>query len=339
MGPGPSPGWQRRIDPPGGPPRNFSFAIATALAVMDAGARFLPSPRLWLPAALFLTQPLAALAFGVFSSDGAAAFFSFLSLYAFLNTLRERNQGLRGGWMKLAALLAGFAVAVKPVALIHAAVLLILLCVRAIQDADERRPGLLLACAGLFVLPLLPWLCRNWALASNPVYPFGFDLLGLKPASSIYLEHLSGFGSQVPAWRLPWDATFEAAQFGGDGHLSFLFLALPSQRPFSSASRVSCAGSAPTSSPASFFGRWARACCATPCPAVPGLCLFAAYGLSEIEDWAASRSWSMALRLLVIGTLFLNAGQIFLVALKDFNPFESALGLEKTEDYLLRRGR
>ena len=73
-------------------------------------------------------------------------------------------------------------------------------------------------------------------------------------------------------------------------------------------------------------------------PAVPGLCLFAAYGLSEIEDWAASRSWSMALRLLVIGTLFLNAGQIFLVALKDFNPFESALGLEKSEDYLLRRG-
>jgi 4-amino-4-deoxy-L-arabinose transferase-like glycosyltransferase len=317
---------------------NFSLFAATALSVMDAGARFLPVTRLWLPAALFLTQPLAALAFGSFSPDGAAGFFTFLSLYAFLNALRERNQLRSGGWLKLAALLAGFAVAVKPVALIHAVLLLLGLSARAVRDADERRPGLLLACLGLFVLPLAPWLLRNFLLTSNPVYPFAFDWLGLKSASSVYFEHLESFNSGLAsAWRLPWDVTFESASFGGNGHLSFLFLALLPAAFFISFSRELrwlCAYLV-----ASFllwaFGpqvlRYAL-------PILPGLCLFAAYGLSEIEVWAASRSWGLALRLLVIATLFLSASQVFLLTLKFFDPFSAALGLERPEDYLARQG-
>ena len=315
---------------------NFSFCVATALAVMDAGARFVPRARLWLPAALFLTQPLAVLSFGVFSADGIACFFTFLSLYAFLNTLSERNQSLRGGWLMLAALLAGFGVAVKPVALIHATVLLMLTGVRALREPDERRPGLLLACAGLFILPLLPWLLRNFLLNGNPVYPFGFALLGLKPASTIYLEHVAGFGSGIAAWRLPWAATFESAQFGGDGNLSFIFLALLPAAFFVRFSRELRWLSAYL---VASFLLWAMGprVLRYALPALPGLCLFAAYCLSEIEEWAVSRSWGLALRMTVVATLFLGAGQTLCIAAKDFSPFQVALGLESEQDYLSRR--
>jgi hypothetical protein len=316
---------------------NFSFGIATTLAVLDAAARFSPKGRLWLAPALFLTQPLAVFSYGVFCADGIAAFLSFLSLYAFLNTLSQRNQNLRGSWLRLGALLAGFAVAVKPVALVPGSALFLLLILRAIQDPEERRPGLLLSCLGLFLLPLLPWACRNFFLIGNPVYPFGLELLGLKSASSIYMDHLGSYGSGLPLWRLPWDATFESAKFGGDGHLSFLFLALL---------------------PAAFFiryfkeQRWLAAYLGLnillwalgprvlryALPAVPGLCLFAAYALGEIEEWAASKTWSMGLRLGIIASLFLGAGQSIVIGTMNFHPWAAALGLEAPQDYLLSCG-
>lgn len=316
---------------------NLIFYVATALAVMSAGSRFLPKTKLWLPAALFLTQPLAALAFGAFSPDGAAAFFSFISLYAFLNALQERHHLRSGGWLKLAALLAGFAVAVKPVALIHGVVLILLWSVRAVQNPDERRPGLLFACAGLFILPLLPWLLRNFFLVDNPIYPFGFDGIGLKPASSIYLDHMRGFGDGVSAWRLPWTMTFESMRFGGNGHLSFLFLALLPTVFFIRFSReLRWLG---VYLLLSFF-LWIQGphVLRYILPALPALCIFAVYCLSEIESWASSRSWAMALRMVVIATLFLSAFQIFLLSVKSFDPFSVALGIEIPRDYFARQG-
>jgi hypothetical protein len=321
---------------------NFSFCLATALAVTDTGARFLPKPQLWLPAALFLTQPLLALSYGAFGADGIAAFFSFLSLAAFLNSLGERNLAFRSSWLRLAALLAGLAVAVKPVALIHAATLLILFAFKALSDEDERRPSLLASLAGLFMLPLLPWLIRNFIATGNPLMPFGLSVFGVeifKPASSLYLDHLRGYGAEIHAWWLPWVLTFGAkgAAFGGGGHLSFLFLAiLPAALALGLVREM----------------RWLAAYLlfsfilwtlgpqvlryAIPC--LPGLMILAAACLAEAELWARSKSLSLALRLFVVAALFLGAAQVLLICSASMDPFRVSLGLESREDYLLARG-
>ena len=321
---------------------NFAFLLATALAVTDTGARFLPRHQLWLPAALLLTQPLIALSYGVFGSDGIAAFYCFLSLTAFLNMLGERNQAYRGSWLRLAALLAGFAVAVKPVALIHAAVLLVLFAAKAMGDEDERRVGLLASLAGLFILPLLPWLIRNFTATGNPLMPFGLSFFGIeifKPASSLYLEHLRGYGDSIRAWALPWELSFGAkgGAFGGGGHLSFLFLGvLPAALALAFVSELRWLAAYLLFS----FLLWAFGprVLRYAIPALPGLMILAAACLAEAELWARSKGLSLALRLFTVAALFLGAGHVLVITLQDFDPFKAALGLQPREAYLLERG-
>ena len=320
---------------------NFGFMLATALAVTDLGARFLPRHQLWLPAALFLTQPLIALSFGVFGSDGISAFFCILSLGCFLQTLGERNRAFQGGWLRLAALLAGTAVAVKPVALIHASALLLLFAFKALSDEDERRPSQLLALAGLFILPLAPWLLRNIVVAGNPLMPFGLSVFGaeiFKPASSLYLEHLRGYGSSIHVWALPWSLSFGAkgGAFGGGGHLSFLFLGiLPAafllgmlrELRWLAGYLLAC------------FLLWALGprVLRYAIPILPGLMILAAAVLGEAELWARSKFLSLSLRLFTVAALFLGAAQVLLIAAQDYDPFRVSLGLQSREDYLLAR--
>jgi hypothetical protein len=321
---------------------NFSFCLALALALSDTGARFLPKAQLWLPASLFLTQPLFLLSFGSFGSDGPAAFFCFLSLACFLCALSERNQAHAAPWLFLAALLAGMGVSVKPVALIHAAALLLLFALKSLGEPALRRPGLLLGLAGIFLLPLLPWLLRNALLAGNPLMPFGLKLFGwelFKPASSLYLEHLGGYGENLSLWSLPWELSFhaKATAFGGGGHLSFLFLgALPAVLLLGLFSELRWLAAYLFLS----FLLWAAGprVLRYAVPALPGLCILASACLAGAEVWARSKGLSVALRLFTALALFLGAGQAFLICAKDFNPFHVALGLQSREDYLLSRG-
>jgi hypothetical protein len=321
---------------------NFTFCLATALAVTDAGARFLPRQQLWLPAALFLTQPLLVLSFGVFGCDGIAAFYTFLSLVAFLNTLGERNQSFRANWLCLSALLAGFAVAVKPVALIHAATLLILFAMKAMSDEDERRPGLLATMAGLFILPLLPWLIRNFTITGNPFMPFGLSLFGseiFKPASSVYMEHLHSYGDAVHFWALPWDLTFDlkGAAFGGGGHVTFLFLGiLPVAFVLALVRELRWLAAYLLIS----FILWAMGprVLRYAIPALPGLTILCAACLAEAELWARSKGLSLALRIFVVGALFLGAAHVMAITTMGFDPFRVSVGIENPEDYLLARG-
>lgn len=320
---------------------NFSFLLATALAVTDFGARFLPRHQLWLPAALLCTQPLIALSFGVFGSDGIAAFFCFLSLSAFVSMLSERNQHFRASWLRLAALLAGFAVAVKPVALIHAAVLLLLFAAKALNDEDERRPGLLASLAGLFVLPLLPWLLRNLTATGNPFMPFGLSLFGVeffKPASSLYIEHLKGYGEAIQAWKLPWELSFNAkgGNFGGGGHLSFLFLGIvPVAFMVGLARELRWMALYLLLS----FLLWALGprVLRYAIPALPALMILTAACLAEAELWARSRGLSLGLRLFTVGALFLGAAHVLVITAQDYDPFRVALGLQGRTEYLLAR--
>jgi hypothetical protein len=72
--------------------------------------------------------------------------------------------------------------------------------------------------------------------------------------------------------------------------------------------------------------------------AVPAACLLAAHGVLEVEAWAASKGWTYAWRVLVLLGLFLGAGQTLVIATKDFQPWNVALGLQDPVDYLTEQG-
>ncbi|HWO41442.1 MAG TPA: glycosyltransferase family 39 protein [Candidatus Eisenbacteria bacterium] len=86
---------------------------------------------------------------------------------------RETEQS---GWLVLCGLSAGFAAATKPNGLVAALVLfLILLFVLASRIRSELKKcvSCLALFTGLAVLPLVPWLVKNYAQTGNPLFPHG----------------------------------------------------------------------------------------------------------------------------------------------------------------------
>ena len=321
---------------------NLAVGAVLGLMLMDTSARLFNDRRIWLAPALALTQPLLILSFGVFSPDGWAAFYAFLSLDAFLLALGDPVRRSQSSWLLLSAALAGAAAASKPVALIHGAALLLMVATLAWRESSWRRPGLLLAGAGLFLLPLLPWLLQGAILKGQPFYPFPVHLMGWSLGSGgppSYFQHLRTFGGS--GWwdwiRLPWAAFFDVNSLGGDGNPGFLLLALAPavlvwrlDRPLRWILYYLAAGCLV----------WALgphvlryAVCLLPAAA-----LLAAYGILEAETWARSKTWSQVWRGLVLLGLFSGAVQTLLIVEKDFDPLSAALGLEAPEDYLARVG-
>jgi hypothetical protein len=321
---------------------NLAVCAALGLMLMDASARLLSERRIWLAPALALTQPLLLLSFGVFSPDAWTAFYAFLSLDAFLLALADPVQRSQSRWLLLSAALAGAAVAVKPVALIHALVLLLMLAAMAFKERSWRRPGLLLAGAGLFLVPLLPWLLQGAIRLGQPFYPFPVHILGLslgQGGPAPYFEHLAGYGGGGwESWiRLPWAAFFDTKSLGGDGNPGFLLLAL---------------------APAALVWRLDRSlrwcllylvlCGLLWClgPHVlryamfmlPAASLMAAHGVLEAETWAFSRTWTYLWRGIVLVGLLSGALQCLEIVVMDFDPLAVSLGLEAPEDYLARMG-
>lgn len=318
---------------------NLGVFAALGLMLMDSAARFLSERRLWLAPALALTQPLLALAFGAFSNDGWMAFFAFISLHAFLLGLGERNLRSQSAWVLLSALFAGAAVAAKPVALAHAAAMLVLLAALAYREPAQRRLSLLLAVAGIFLLPLLPWLLRGLLLKGQPFYPFHVELFGWvlsEGGPAAYFQHVQGFGGRE--WlRLPYHVFFEPAALGGGGHLSFLLLALgPAALAWSLSRELRWTGfylllgglfwmAGPHVLRYLLF-------------LVPAASLLAAHGALEAERGALSRGWTWGWRALLLLGLLTGSAQTLLIAVKDFDPLPVALALEQPSRYLERRG-
>jgi hypothetical protein len=321
---------------------NLALAAALALALMDASARLLRERRIWLAPALALAQPVLALSFGVFSPDGWMAFFSFLSLNAFLLALDERLARPRDRWLLLSALCCGAACACKPVALVHACALLGLAAWMAFNDPAWRRPGLLAASLGLLLLPLLPWLLQGALLQGQPFYPFPLRFLGWTLASggpAAYFIHMQAFGGQGwGAWlRLPYAAFFDSASLGGGGHPGFLLLALAPaalalqlERPQRWLGAYVLLG----------FLFWSLGphVLRYALPLLPGASLLAAQVAVDAEGWAVSVTWTWLWRGLVLLALAAGALQGFEIMAMDFDPVDSALGLADPAGQLARLG-
>lgn len=317
---------------------NMAVFGLLGLILLDAGSRLLSERRLWLAPALALTQPVLALSFGVFSPDGWMALYAFLSLNAFLLALSERGLRLQAGWLLLSALTAGAAVAAKPVALAHAAALLILVAALALREPGLRRLRWLLGGVALFLLPLLPWLLQGALRLGQPFYPFPLHLFHWQlgaGAPAAYFQHVQDFGGRD--WlRLPYNLFFDPGSLGGGGHLGFLLLALC---PAALAWRLSrelrwtgfyllLGGLLWLAGP--HVLRYALFM-------VPAASLLAAHGAIEAEAWTVSRTWTYLWRLLLLSGLLIGALQTLVIAEKSFSPFGVALGTEAPSRYLERQ--
>lgn len=315
---------------------NLGMAVLLGLALGDASSRWISERKLWLAPALAWTQPLLILSFGVFSPDGWMAAFAFLALFAFLAATEERDLRAQGAWLGLMAFFSGAACSAKLVALEPVGALGLLLAYEAWRRPSWRRPVWLLWGALLFALPLWPWALRGACLRGNPFYPFawGFGSHQYSGGPASYFQQLAGYGSAW--WRLPWQIFFEPGELGGGGHMSWLLLAMapaalvwrtvPSLRRAALYVGLSLA-----------FWSLGPHVLRYALYALPAGCLLAAYGCMEAEDWAASLGWVQVWRLMVLIGLFLGAGQTLLIATKDFQPWNVALGLQDPQAYLMER--
>ncbi|MGH7797643.1 MAG: ArnT family glycosyltransferase [Candidatus Binatia bacterium] len=120
---------------------------------------------------LFISTPVIARLSHWAYIDLGITFYTTATLLALLRW-REKREAL--GWLSLAALSLGFALATKPNGLVVALVISFLFLLVVVQPPRESpfrigREALLFGV--LTLLPFLPWLIKNWSQTGNPFFP------------------------------------------------------------------------------------------------------------------------------------------------------------------------
>jgi 4-amino-4-deoxy-L-arabinose transferase-like glycosyltransferase len=172
-----------------------------------------------LAALVFLSAPVIAWEATSGLNDLAAALFTLLSLYAFVNWWSGRGEG----WLAVAGVLCGFDLGIKATALALAGFLVVAALYHRIVT-ERAGTGAGLRTAGLFLLitiaVALPWYVKAYVWTGNPVYPFLYNIFGGKywtpEAARLYREEQLGFGMghSLPAFLLgPWNLTMHGNMF------------------------------------------------------------------------------------------------------------------------------
>ncbi len=142
---------------------HWMFSVLAALAVYATGLRLWNRNIGVVAAALFYCLPFVQDLSQTARIDLATTFFAVL---AFGALLADDPNGVSRASLWLSALAAGMAVATKwtavPVVLLPCVIVLV---------ARRRSVPLAMGYLLLAILPVTPWLVKNWWLAGNPVYP------------------------------------------------------------------------------------------------------------------------------------------------------------------------
>jgi len=202
----------------------FAFGAFTAIGLWELGDRLSGGKNLAGPvaAALFLGTPLVAWEMRSAYVDTAFCMYLFAAFAILLESGGERV--FRN--TVAAGLCAGFAVAAKLVAGPYA-VMLMVFCV----VMQKVTPGRRVAVAAIFcaacVAPVLPWLIKTFIQTGNPVFPFGYSLLGgANWNPDVHREYINwhmGYGvgrSPLQFLLLPYTLTFgPGGVFGWPGSM------------------------------------------------------------------------------------------------------------------------
>lgn len=196
--------------------------------------RSLGAQAAWLGAALCLCSPLFTSLLSVGYVEPALAYYIVASMVLVLNWREQRQKGVEDTLriLLLAGLFAGVGLAAKYTqGQVILGVGLWLSAMGVWQALTARRqqrsywPALRDTLKGLCLygmgalLPLLPWLLKDWVLLGNPVYPFVWGGPGWDSArTEVGIVTFAHFGPQGPSWQVLllafWGSFFETGRSG-----------------------------------------------------------------------------------------------------------------------------
>lgn len=119
-------------------------------------------------------------------------------------------------WVILAGLFAGLAVGTKYVSILLAGIGACVLAWHALRRCQRFFPEILCFCLAALV-PVLPWLVKNWITTGSPVYPFFFAAGAMTPTRLAVYQGLPPWGNWWDVFLLPLRATYLGID-GADGY-------------------------------------------------------------------------------------------------------------------------
>ncbi len=193
----------------------------------------------WAAFALTATFPLLFLNGWATRVDGLLTFCLLLFFYACRRFLKETRPRFFKSWGLLAALLAGFAMTIKPTAAVGVAAIFF------VSLGDLRRIkakgfGIWMALLGVSLALVAPWFLKNALFTGNPFFPYAFSFMGgrsfFAPGGAARLlyenQQFLALGPDLKNWvTFPWRLLMPGSggngQFMGPLILAFLPLCLP----------------------------------------------------------------------------------------------------------------
>ncbi|MDM8542089.1 glycosyltransferase family 39 protein [Desulfococcaceae bacterium HSG9] len=204
---------------------HFVFALFLLAGMYHFSKCYFPrNTFIILPLLIFFTIPSVFINAHTAYTDVMMAFYTFLTVWAYLNWL-HREQTV---WLGVCGVLTGMAIATK-----YAGLLMLLIgCLGVLWGGRHHRMAyrkafrLLLIYIALVLLIGCPFYIKNWIMAGNPLYPFFFNMFGGKGWSIEqaryfdYFHHNLGMGRGLKDYLLlPWNLSFHAeinsARFDG----------------------------------------------------------------------------------------------------------------------------
>jgi 4-amino-4-deoxy-L-arabinose transferase-like glycosyltransferase len=194
-------------------------AALVVLALLSFGAAHWERRHGALAAVIFLSAPVVMWEATSALNDLAAALFTLLSLYAFINWWSGRG----AAWLVISAALCGLAAGVKMTSL----GLLGFLAIAAFyhQAVTERARGAAAVRAAAVFAAIAaavasPWYIKSYAWTGNPVFPFFYNWFGGKywtaDAARLYRAEQLSFGmgrSPLQLLLAPWNLTMYGHMF------------------------------------------------------------------------------------------------------------------------------
>jgi hypothetical protein len=179
---------------------HFAMAALTVAALFVIGSSRADRVVRWAAAAVFVTCPLAVWQAGTAYVELGFALFVITSIGALL----EFKFTKRHEWLTLCALLLGFALSVKTLALIP---MVLIFGALAVWKVPTRR---LAAFLGIVLVVGCPFYLKSWIVTGNPVYPFGYQIFGGRDWSAelaeTYASEHRSFGQSAAATSVGQDA-------------------------------------------------------------------------------------------------------------------------------------
>jgi dolichyl-phosphate-mannose-protein mannosyltransferase len=200
------------------------FGLLAAGAIVQLYRHYVGSRKLLLPAAIFFTMWLVIQVTITADTDLGALLFQLLAVMTILHT--HTRKSYKGWWIASGCML-GFALGCGWGSLSFAVSIGVAYIIVAFWEKIAWRkwviPTVWVAVSALILFS--PWMLKAWLMTGNPIYPLGYGIFGGQGWSQTgyqywtadLYEQLGKSRNPVNFLMMPWDLTFNTAQFGENG--------------------------------------------------------------------------------------------------------------------------